>query len=185
MLPQCGACVSSPSTHLVGLIFLLRLHSGVVGLGNSASHCRQAQTHPTHLCVACTASCQLKGSLSDNQTGLLRESRQRYPQWLLTESLARLTCRVSDIPCTKNRKMSPLLHFTLLISKQSNPLFAAELPTANRQLAAHHAGFHSGRCPRLGPACHSDTEGTSGCSTRGSLWHPQPKAWWGKTAPGG
>ena len=81
MLPQCQACVSSPSTRLVGPILLLCLHSGAMGLGNPASHCRQAQTHSTHPCVACTASCQQKGSLLDDQTGLLRECRQQYPQW--------------------------------------------------------------------------------------------------------
>lgn len=80
MLPQHRACVSSPSTYLVGLILLLCLHSGVRGLGNLASYCRQAQAHLTHPCVACTASCQENGSLLDDQTGLLRECRQQYPQ---------------------------------------------------------------------------------------------------------
>uniref|UniRef100_A0A663DQP9 Secreted protein n=1 Tax=Aquila chrysaetos chrysaetos TaxID=223781 RepID=A0A663DQP9_AQUCH len=118
MLPQCRACVSSPSTRLVGLILSLCLHSGATGLGNPTSHCRQAQAHPTHPCVACTAFCLQKRSLLDDQTGLLKECRQQYSQWLLTELLARLTCRMSDIPCAKNRKTSPLLHFTLLILKQ-------------------------------------------------------------------
>jgi len=59
---------------------------------------------------------------------------------------------MSNIPCAKNRKMSPCLHFTLLTLKQSNPLFAAELPTEHRQLAVH-AGFLSGRHLHLGPVC--------------------------------
>lgn len=158
MLPQRRACVSSSSTCLVELI-LLCLHSGAMGLGNPASLCRQAQAHPSHPCVACTASCQQKGSLLDKQTGLLRESRQQHPQWLLTEPLTKLTCWMSDIPCAKTRKVSPLLHFTLLIVNQSNPLFAEELPTANRQLAVH-TGFLTGRCLCLGPVCHWGAEGT-------------------------
>lgn len=57
--------------------------------------------------------------------------------------------------------MSPLLNFILLILKQSNPLISTELPTANRQLAAH-AGLLSGRRPCLGPAWHPDAEGMLG-----------------------
>lgn len=59
--------------------------------------------------------------------------------------------------------MSPLLHPTLLVLEQSNSLLEAELPTANRQLAAR-AGFLSGRCPHLGPARLSGTEGTMGAA---------------------
>lgn len=128
-----------------------------MGLGNPAPHCRQVQAHPTHHCVACVAPCQQKGSLL---AGLPMECRQQYPQWLLTVSQARFTSWRSNIPCN-NRKTSLLLHPTLLILEQSNSLLEAELPTANRQLAAH-TGLFSGRHPCLGPACLSGTEGTVG-----------------------
>lgn len=74
VLPHAGPVFSA---HLLGSILLLCLHSGAMGLGNSASHCRQVQAHPTHLCVACKASFQQKGSLL---AGLLMERRQQYSQ---------------------------------------------------------------------------------------------------------
>lgn len=103
--------------------------------------------------------CQQKGSLL---AILLVEGRQQYLQCLLTVSPARFTCWMSNIPCN-NRKTSLLLHPTLLILEQSNSLLESELPTANRQLAAH-AGLFSRRHPCLGPACLSGTEGTGGAA---------------------
>lgn len=146
-------CVSIPSTHLVGPCCIY-----IQVPQNPASRRRQAQAYPTHPHVACIASCQQKGSPWDCQMELLRECRQQYPQWLPSESPPRLTCWMSDKPCTKNRKMSSLLHFTLLVLKQSNLLFAEKLPTVNRQLAAH-AWFLSGKLLCLGPECHTGTEG--------------------------
>lgn len=105
---------------------------------------------------------QLPASSREVWQGVLMECRQHYPQWLLTVSPARLTCRMGNIHCN-NRKMSPLLHPPLLILEQSNSLLEAELPTANRQLAAH-AGLFSGKHPCLRPAWLSGTEGTVGAA---------------------
>lgn len=124
-----------------------------------------------HPCAACAASCQQRGSLL---AGLFMECREKCPQWLLTVSPARLTCQMSNIPCN-NRKMSPLLHPTLLILEQTISLLEEELPTANRQLAAH-AGLLSGRHPCLWPACLSGTEGT----VDAALGTHNQKHGWGK-----
>lgn len=94
--------------------------------------------------------------------GLPMECRQHYPQWLLTVSPAKFTYWISNILCN-NRKMSLLLHPTLLILEQANSLLEAELPTTSRELAAHE-GLFSGRHPCLGPAGLSGTEGTAGAA---------------------
>lgn len=92
-------------------------------------------------------------------------------------SPGRLNCEISNIP-HKNRKVSPLLHPTLLILEQSNTLWEAELPMANRYLAAH-AWLFSGRHPCLGPACLSGTEGTVGAALGTHSGSHNQKHGWG------
>lgn len=129
-----SVCVSSPSTHFVGPCCVY-----IQVPRNPASCRRQAQAYLTHPHVVCIASCQQKGSLWDCQTGLLRECRQQYPQWLLSESPPRLTCWTSDKPCTKNRNMSPLFHF------YSTGLEALKSPVCSRAAHSEQAGGCPGR----------------------------------------
>lgn len=157
VLPHAGPVFSA---HLLGSI-LSCLHSGAMGLENSASHCRQVQAHPTHLCVACKACCQQKGSLL---AGLLMECRQQYPQGLLmVVATSKINLADEQYTLQQQKNVFPMSSYPLLVLEQSNSLLEAELPTANRQLAAH-VGLLSGRCPCLGPARLSGTEGTVGAA---------------------